>query len=58
MFPIIEIDGGRDINIVVTNGAKLTTVCDANGNPVGPGMLDEGVPMLPPTPDDVPSAEG
>lgn len=59
MFPIIEIDGGRDINIVVTNGAKLTTVRDANGNPVGPGMLDEGVPMLPPTPDDVPpSAEG
>lgn len=59
MFPIIEIDGGRDINIVVTNGAKLTTVRDANGNPVGPGMLDEGAPMLPPTPDDVPpSAEG
>lgn len=59
MFPIIEVDGGRDINVVVTNGAKLTTVRDANGNPVGPGMMDEGVPMLPPSPEDAPApAEG
>ncbi|MBE6423088.1 TraB/VirB10 family protein [Succinivibrio dextrinosolvens] len=52
MFPIIEIDGGRDINIILTNGTKLVTVRDANGNAVGPGMLDEGLDMVPPSPED------
>ena len=39
MFPIIEINGGREINIIVTNGAVLTTVRDSEGKPVGPGMM-------------------
>ena len=54
MFPIIEVDGGRDVNIVVTNGARLTTVRDAQGNPVGPGMLEENGQMQPPRPDEIP----
>ena len=39
MFPIIEIDGGRTIDIVVTQGAALTTVRDKDGHAVGPGMI-------------------
>ena len=31
MFPIIEIDAGREVTVVVTNGATLSVVRDANG---------------------------
>lgn len=44
MFPIIEIDGGRTIDIVVTQGATLTTVRDKDGHAVGPGMIVDEEP--------------
>lgn len=34
MFPIIEIDGGREVTVIVTHGAELTTVRDAEGRAV------------------------
>ena len=37
MFPIIEIDGGREITVIVSNGASLTTVRDGSGRPVDRG---------------------
>lgn len=37
MFPIIEIDGGRELTVIVSNGASLTTVRDGSGRPVDQG---------------------
>lgn len=33
MFPIIEIDGGREVTVIVSNGATLTKVREADGSP-------------------------
>jgi hypothetical protein len=32
MFPIIEVDGGREVTIIVSGGATLSVVKDANEN--------------------------
>lgn len=34
MFPIIEIDGGREVTVIVSNGATLTKVREADGSAV------------------------
>ena len=54
MFPIIEVDGGRDVNIIVTSGANLKTVRDSEGKPVGAGRLDGDLPpdLVPPEPEE------
>lgn len=44
MFPIIEVDAGRTIDIVVTQGATLTTVRDKDGNAVTPGVMESDTP--------------
>ena len=36
MFPIIEVDAGREATVIVTNGVTLTVVRDAEGKAVDP----------------------